>query len=76
MGVRHLVLTPAVVHASIIAYDKAVEILVGPDPTRKQLTEIVRSDLAFAIVNLAEQGVTDPQQMKDAALARVRIRGT
>ena len=75
MGVKQLVLSPAVVGACIAAYDEAVELLVAADPERKQLSDTVRADIAAAIVTLAEQGITDTNRMKRAALTRVRAKG-
>lgn len=58
--------------ASIIAYDAAVEVVVGANGNRRELSDTVRSNMASAIIALAETGVTDPVQLTGAALARVK----
>ena len=74
MGVRQIPLAPAVVQASVVAYNQAIETLLGPDAKREALPDVVRTQLAAAIVQLAERGMQDPDRMKDVALARVLVR--
>ena len=70
---RQIPLAPAVVQASVLAYNQAVETL-GSDARREALPDIVRTELAAAIVQLAERGMQDPDRMKDVALARIMVR--
>lgn len=70
MGVRQMLLGPDVVRASVVAYNTAVEIVAGSNGARRELSDSLRSDMASAIISLAETGVTDPAQLADAALSR------
>ena len=58
--------------ASIIAFDAAIEIVAGSNGNRRALSDEVRSNIASAIIALAETGVTDSTQLTAAALARVK----
>ena len=74
MGVRQIPLDPAVVQASVAAYNQAIETLLGPDASRDALPEVVRTQLAAAIVQQAERGIQDPDRMRDVALTRIMVR--
>jgi len=73
MGVKQAVLVPAVMRASIIAYDEAVKVMLGGKGDGQELPDEMRNALASAIIDFAEQGIADPHELRDAALARVRI---
>ncbi len=75
MGVRQTLLGPEVVRASVVAYNTAVEIVAGSAGVRRELSDTLRSDMASAIISLAETGVTDPVQLTDAALSRAKNAG-
>ncbi len=72
MGVRQLLLGPEAVRASVCAYNTAVEVVAGAEGARREVSDSLRSDMAAAIISLAETGVTDPTQLADAALSRAK----
>ena len=76
MGVRQVLLGPEIVRASVVAYNTAVEIVAGSEAPRRELSDSLRSDMAAAIIALAETGVVDPTQLADAALSRAKNAGT
>lgn len=76
MGVRQVLLGPEVVRASVVAYNTAVEIVAGSGAARRELSDSLHSDIASAIISLAETGVTDTAQLADAALSRAKNAGT
>lgn len=67
-------LDPAAVRAIIIAFDDAAEALRHRGERYAELAPKTRASLARTVIELAEHGLRDPELLKDAALARFKMR--
>lgn len=67
-------LDPVALRAIIIAFDDAAEVLRHRGDDYVELPPRTRASLARTVIELAEHGLRDPEQLKEAALARFKRR--
>lgn len=67
-------LDPTTVRAIVIAFDDAAEALRHRGADYRELASKTRASLARTLIELAEHGLRDPILLKEAALARFKMR--